>query len=153
MRLKKENGYVLELESRKLKLFDPDKCLKVGRHDDILGIVYEVPVPGGVYDRDGEWHKTKRGLIHVRKETETRYVHGHFVHRPWLGQDPAELAAAAAETALRIAGMSTPPRWLTTILSTQDNKTNWGDRKNWTDLVDRLQIGLNLETVKDVMET
>lgn len=137
-----KDGYLLELESRRLSLFDPEKRLKVGKHDNLLGIVYEIPVPGGEIDHRGEWHKTTRGLI---REGRTR--------RRWTGDDPLDLKAAAAGEALRLAGMSSPPKWLTVALSEGGSGRDWGSPEFWGDLVARLRLGLDLEEVRSVMET
>lgn len=137
-----EDGYLLELKSRRLILFDPEKCLKVGRHDNVLGIVYEVTVPGGTVDHQGEWHKAARGLV---REGRTG--------RRWLEGDPSDLAAAAADTALKLAGMSSPPRWLTAALSASGGKVDWGRPSFWKDLTDKLRLGADLDEVRSVMET
>jgi hypothetical protein len=139
---KRDGGYLLELESRRLELFDPDRCLKVGRHAGVLGIVYEAKGAKRRVDRDGD----ERGLVRDRAGRPGSAA-------PWRGRDPVELAAAAAETALRIAGMSSPPKWLTTAMSAGGKGVDWGSQRTWTDLVDRLQLGLDLEAVKSVMES
>lgn len=122
------DSYVLRIDRRELRLFDPEKCLKVGRHYGQLGIVYQVDTKGGEVDWQGDWHKTARGIV------------------PRNGGEPEDLARAAAKLALKMAGMSSPARWLVEKLAVR-----WGDEKLWKDLSARLELGEELEVVSDVM--
>jgi len=133
---KKRDGYLLELPSRRLTLFDPEKCLRVGRHNGMLGIVYEVRIPK---------KEKQRGLILDSKKGGGR--------RRWTGDEPSELMESALGMALSLAGMSSPPRWVVVLLAARDGKTEWGPTKFWLGLIEQLRIGLDLEEVQAVMES
>lgn len=121
-------GYVARLRGREVRLFDPERCLKVGRHWGELGVVFTVWKEGGTFDRNGEWHQTLRGLVR------------------WEG-GPDELAVAAMQLAMRLAGVSRPDR-----SALEEMVGSWGARKMWEDLASRHGLGEDIEAVKEVME-
>jgi len=129
MRRTEGGGWALTAEDRELTIFDPEKCLKVGKHYGRLGVVFEVPVKRGEVDYDGEWHRTTRGLL------------------KWDG-GPPELAKAAALLALQLAEVSSPSAWLTGRVV-----DGWRAGGLWQSLYDGLHLGKDLQAVAEVMQS
>lgn len=125
MRRLSHGGYEVRKGDRTVVVMDPEKSLKVGRHDGKLGVVITVEADGGVVDSSGRWHATVRGLL----EWDEEKVDG--------------LILAAAKAALRIArmgGVGAPADELA---------RSWRGLPVWTRLVDGMRLG----RVAEVMDS
>lgn len=128
------DGYEVKVGKRIVILFNPEKCLKVGRHYGRLGIVYTVPTQKSTqcyywgYD-NVTYHKTDRGLV------------------KWNGIDPESLAFSSIKLAVELSGLSNPPKWLMDKIVTAMSLDDF-----WKDLTFRMGLGKELEAVSEVMK-
>ncbi len=128
----KEARYAVRRGDVSYALFDPEECLHVGRHNGEIGIVYRFKrlVWNGDprdYSPSGE-----RGLL------------------PWKGRKDREtLVWTAATFALERAGQK-PVAGAVWAL-TRPNA--WGRITFWDDLVRRHRLALDIQVIKDVMES
>jgi hypothetical protein len=124
----KEARYVVRRGDVSYALFDPEECLHVGRHDGSIGIVYRFKrLVWREYLTSGE-----RGLL------------------PWTGRrDRETLMWTAAKFALERAGQK--PTAGAVWALTRPNA--WGRITFWDDLTRRHKLALDLQVVRDVMES
>lgn len=132
---KKGETYEIRIGKKVMTIFNPETCLKVGRHYRKLGVVYVAPsqkqkwISSYWSCEDVTYHKTERGLV------------------KWDGIDPKSLAFGSIKIAIEMSGLLNPPKWMVDKIVETMNLD-----KLWEDLTFRTGLGKELEAVQEVME-
>lgn len=129
---RKEDRFLITVGSRGYWIFDPEECLKVGRHDGKLGIVCRIKSP---------------------QEEQRARPYDNIAFRRLVEWDPETGQQGLARESMRLAakrGKMTgdPPKWL--LRDAEEGR--WGSREFWKKLVADYQEGARLDAVREVMD-